>query len=152
MLKELVQFTESALIDKDFKTYGLSPKLGLHIVLKVADNGIELIKDQVPTYDIYSKKVKNLTPIHKKAAAWSQAAWMVSTNKCFDLPSRAIHTCSPFCFGVKRENLEGGVKYKANANNGKTQVYERIDAYFKKAQTVLTDKEESALSNSLLAL
>jgi len=151
MLKEVIQFTEYVLTDKDFKTYSLLPKIGLHIVLKVAENGIEIIKDQIPEYDIYSKKIKTLSPIHKKCAAWSQAAWMVSTNKCFDLPSRAIHTCSPFCLAVKRDNLEGGTKYKANTSAGKSQVYERITAYFTKAQDLLSEEKEMALSNSFKA-
>ena len=145
MLKELIQFTDSVLEDKDFKTYGLSPKLGLHLVLKVDSSGTQLVTSSKPEHTFYSKKIKNLDALQKKCAAWSQAAWMVSTNKCFDLPSRAIHTCSPFCFAVKRENLEGGEKFKTNNSNGKSQVYDRVGAYFAKGLELLDTEEDQQL-------
>ncbi len=148
MIKELVQFTESVLADETFRNLGVAPKEGLHIVLQVEKMEEQtLIADKVE-YAVYSKKTKELSALHEKCAAWSQVAWMVDTNKCFDLPVKAIHSASPFCFALKRENLEGGEKFAENQKTNKSQVYDRINAYFSKATALLDSDEEKNIADA----
>ena len=136
MIKELVQFTQS-LKEHGMNTIGLVPKEGLHIVLS-------LQKENDPASwplngfvaEVYSKKMGKLTPFLQDCAAWAQAAWMVNTNKCFDLPARGIHSCSPYCLAFKRESLKGGAKY----NDAKVKLPERVTAYFAKAADLLDDE------------
>jgi len=137
MIKELIQFTETALADETFRNLSVVPKEGLHIVLQIEKTEEQTLISDKAEYIVYSKKTKELTALHEKCAAWSQVAWMVDTNKCFDLPIKAIHSASPFCFALKREQLEGGEKFAENNRIGKSQVYERINAYFAKASTLL---------------
>lgn len=143
MIQELVNFTYT-LRKEGFLNLGLKPKEGLHIILKsqVEDDIISM--DEEFRY-AFTKK-KNPAPeevaLLTDAAALSQLAWCVNTNKCFDLPIKAIHSCSPYCLALKRENLIGGEKYATNAANGKSQVYDRINAYFAKGYELLADESE----------
>lgn len=149
MIKELVQFTEIALADETFRNLGVAPKEGLHIVLSAERTETQTTIAEKAEFTYYSsKKTKELTPLQEKCAAWSQVAWMVDTNKCFDLPTKAIHSASPFCFALKRENLEGGEKYAENQKDGKTQVYDRINGYFSKASALLDSDEEKIVADA----
>lgn len=148
MIKELVQFTEAVLADETFRNLGVTPKEGLHIVLQVEKAEEQMRIADKAGYAVYSKKTKELTPLHDKCAAWSQVAWMVDTNKCFDLPTKAIHSASPFCFALKRENLEGGEKFAENQKTNKSQVYDRINAYFSKATALLDSDEEKNIADA----
>lgn len=148
MIKEIVQFTEIALADEAFRNLKLTPKKGLHIVLKVEKTDEQTIIKEDAEYAVYSGKTNQLTSLQKKCAVWSKLAWMVDTNKCLDLPVKAIHSASPFCFAVKKENLEGGEKFEANKEKGKSQVYDRIDAYFNKAIDLLDSNDEILIADT----
>lgn len=138
MIQEIVNFTDT-LRQEGFLTLGLKPKEGLHIFLRPKEEEGLISMDEDFRYT-YTKK-KNPTPediaLLAEAAALSQLAWCVNTNKCFDLPIKAIHSCSPYCMALKRENLIGGEKYALNATNEKSQVYERINSYFAKGYELL---------------
>lgn len=139
MIKELSNFITS--LDPEMKSLGIKHKEGLHILLK-----IEKVDGQLSITDtaqsVFTRK-KETSPeditLLKKFATLSQLSWCVNTNKCFDLPIKAIHSCSPYCIAIKRENLTGGEKYKSNT---KTQVYDRISDYFSKAIALLETEEE----------
>lgn len=144
MIKELVNFTDS-LRSEGFLTLGLKPKEGLHILLKnKIEDDTASIDDGVFQYTYTKKKTPSQEDIvlQEHFATLSQLAWCVNTNKCFDLPIKAIHSCSPYCLALKRENLVGGEKYATNATNKKSQVYERINAYFAKGYELLADESE----------
>ena len=149
MIKELTQFTEAALADPFFRNFGVAPREGLHTVLQV-----ERIREQVTIAEkpvfagAYSKKNKEPEEWLERCAAWSQVAWMVDTNKCFDPTVKAIHSASPFCFALKRTNLEGGEQYLDNQAKNKSQVYERINLYFSKAVALLEDEEEQKIAEA----
>lgn len=138
MLKELVNFTDS-LKEQGMANIGVIPKEGLHIVLtlKQEDDRVYWPPDGFVS-EVYSKKMESLTPFLRDCAAWAQAAWMVNTNKCFDLPAKGIHSCSPFCLAFKRESLKGGAKY----TDAKVKLPERVNAYFSKAFELLDDERE----------
>ncbi|QHV96647.1 hypothetical protein [Spirosoma endbachense] len=138
MLKELVQFTQS-LKEQEMNTIGVVPKEGLHVVLTLRkeDNQVYWPPGSFEPY-VYSKKDKTPSEQLQRCAAWAQAAWMVNTNKCFDLPAKGIHSCSPYCLAFKRESLKGGAKY----TDAKTKLPERINAYFAKAIDLLDDESE----------
>lgn len=138
MLKELVTFTDS-LKEQGMANIGVVPKEGLHVVLtlKQEEDRIYWSPDSFVPY-VYSKKDKTVSEPLQKCAAWAQAAWMVNTNKCFDLPAKGIHSCSPFCLAFKRESLKGGAKY----NDAKVKSPERVNAYFAKAFELLDDEAE----------
>lgn len=143
MIKELINFTDS--LDEDFKTLGSSPKEGLHILLKTVfdDSGQMKIDTANIKYELFSKKQKEETSEFLNCCKkLQQNAWCINTNKCFDLPIKAIHTCSPYAVAFKREHLHGGTKY--NANDGeKKQIYERFDTYFSKAFELFENKEDA---------
>lgn len=150
MLKELIQFTEVALADPVFRNLGVAPREGLHLILQVEQTPEQvLIAEELLFSGTYSKKkTKEIDERLECCAAWSQVAWMVDTNKCFDPTVKAIHSASPFCFALKRTNLEGGEQYLDNQAQGKSQVYERINLYFSKAVSLLEDEEEKKIAES----
>ena len=143
MIKELINFTDS--LDDDFKTLGSKPKEGLHIFVDkiVEDSGNTFIDANNFTFEIYSKKSKeDISVFLNKCKLFQQNSWCIDTNKCFDLPTKAIHTCSPFCVAFKREHLKGGEKYLANENGKRSQIYDRFNSYFEKAFALCEDEDE----------
>jgi CRISPR-associated protein Csh1 len=143
MIKELINFT--ACLDEEFKTTGSLPKEGLHILLKteVDDFGKVKIDTTNLKYEIFSKKQKEeVSDFLNHCKKLQQNVWCINTNKCFDLPTKAIHTCSPFAVAFKREHLAEGLKFKTNAGKRK-QIYDRFDTYFKKANELFENKDES---------
>jgi CRISPR-associated protein Csh1 len=143
MIKELINFTDS--LDADFKTLGSKPKEGLHIFLDkiIEDSGNTFIDVNNFTSEIYSKKSKEEISYFLNKCKWfQQNSWCIDTNKCFDLPTKAIHTCSPFCVAFKREHLKGGEKYLENESGKKNQIYDRFNSYFEKAFALFEDEDE----------
>ncbi len=136
MIKEIVQFTNS--LDIEMKAIGMLPKEGLHIMLKYENVDDQLNISKVFEYEWFSKKKSALTPLLKRAASLAQLAWMVNTNKCFDLPAKGIHSCSPYCLAFKRESINGGAKF----NDAKAKLYERVNTYFSKAIELLDEDSE----------
>ncbi|MCB0630315.1 MAG: hypothetical protein KDD15_11300 [Lewinella sp.] len=145
MIRELVEFTEQ--LDVAFKQTGLRPKDGLHVVLTA-------VKDEDGTYRIsedvewrtYSRKGDEMDQLLKNCAAWTKAAWMIGTNKCMDLPQKAIHSASPYCLAFKRTALEGGAAYRKiqtaiTAGKQKEQLYHRVGTYFGHTWQYLPDQE-----------
>src|SRR5579875_3891499 len=141
MIKEIAQFIDR--LDPGFKGLAVRPKEGLHILLKVKEKENDLFIDNTSLEQWAFTRKKDPEPTEmiflKQRASFSQLSWCVNTNKCFDLPIKAIHSCSPYCIAIKRENLTGGEKYKSNS---KTQVYERITSYFTKASNLLDSEIE----------
>lgn len=153
MIKELVQFTTEAMEDPLFRNLGVTPKDGLHIVLQVEKTETETIIGEKPVFsDVFnSKKTKELGDWFLRCTDWWKASTMlgvVDTFKVFDVPSKAVHTVSPFSLGVKRTNLEGGEQYADNQQKGKSQVYDRINAYFAKATALLETAEDKIIADA----
>jgi CRISPR-associated protein Csh1 len=135
MIKELVQFTKS--LDSEIKAIGAKPKDGMHIMLHFQNDGeIHIAEDF--QYEVFSQKKSELTPFLRKAASLAKMSWMVNTNKCFDLPAKGIHSCSPYCLAFKRESIQGGAKF----SDAKTKLYERVNSYFSKALELIEDEAE----------
>src|SRR5690554_7867109 len=106
MIKELVNFSES--LSEDFKAIGKLPKEGLHILLQVKDDGILNLAADSIQYGYFNKKMEEVTPFLKKCLQLQENSWMVDTNKCLDTTTRAIHSCSAYSVGIKKDNLKGG--------------------------------------------
>lgn len=143
MIKELINFTEK--LDKEFKNLGSSPKEGLHIRVRlfVSELGEAILDTSDFKYEQYSRKQKGeVSDFLTQCKLLHQNAWCIDTNKCFDLPTKAIHTCSPFAVAFKREHLEGGTKFKENIGK-KKQIYERFGEYFTKSFDLLENKEDT---------
>ena len=143
MIKELINFTEN--LDEEFKNLGSSPKEGLHIRVRlfISESGEAKIDTSAFEYEQYSKKQKSeVSDFLNQCKLLHQNAWCIDTNKCFDLPTKAIHTCSPFAVGFKREHLNGGAKFKENIGK-KKQIYERFGEYFNRAFDLFDNKEEA---------
>ena len=147
MIKELINFTQN--LDEGFKNLGVSPKEGLHIVLvsRDIDGEVEINTDNYQ-YALFSKKMTEEKELLERCKFLSQNAWCIDTNKCFDLPTKAIHSCSPYLIAFKREHLKGGEKYKKNEKENKKQVHERFAEYFAKANALFPD-EDSKNSNQV---
>ncbi|MBI1183326.1 hypothetical protein GC194_03585 [bacterium] len=142
MIKEIVQFTEN--LEPELKQMGLAPKEGLHVVLKLEITGnVWRINKTKLQSEIYSKKQSEISGYLEQCILWQQNAWMIDTNKCFDAPAKAIHSCSPYCVGFKREHLDGGKKYVANEANKKPQIQDRMSSYFSKALNLLNNEAET---------
>lgn len=141
MIKELVNFTKN--LDEDFKNLGVSPKEGLHIILAIRNsvNASMEIDTEKYQYALYSKKMVGESELLVRCKFLSQNAWCIDTNKCFDLPTKAIHSCSPFLVAFKREHLKGGEKYKINDQKKKKQIDERFVDYFTKAEALILSEE-----------
>jgi len=143
MIKELVNFTQT--LDEEFKNMGSTPKEGLHIRVRfcINESGEAKIDTCNFEYEQYTKKQKGeISEYLSQCKLLHQNAWCIDTNKCFDLPTKAIHTCSPFAVAFKREHLEGGTKFKENIGK-KKQIYERFGEYFNKAFDLFESKEEA---------
>ena len=143
MIKELINFTEN--LDEEFKNLGSSPKEGLHILMKYQtdESGITSMDTMNYEYGFFSKKIKSdASQFLAYCKLLHQNAWCIDTNKCFDLPTKAIHTCSPFAVAFKREHLEGGAKFSENQSKKKKQIYERFNDYFAKAFLLFKEEEE----------
>lgn len=146
MIKEISNFISG--LDQELKSLGIKPKEGLHLLLSIKNiDGILSIPKSAVQFA--STKKKEPTPeeiqLLSKVSSLENAAWCVNTNKCFDLPKKAIHSCSPYCVAIKKENLTGGEKYKRDTTN---QVYKRIDSYFEKAFNLIaedSDKQKAIL-------
>lgn len=146
MIRELINFTKN--LDEDFKNLGSLPKEGLHILLKLktgSDSIVRIDSDNIK-YEQYSKKSKNeVSEFLNQCKLLHQNAWCIDTNKCFDLPTKAIHTCSPYAVAFKREHLKGGIKYIENEKSKKKQIYDRFGEYFAKAFLLLDGSEKSQM-------
>ena len=150
MIKELVNFTKN--LDEGFKNLGVKPREGLHIVIKMKGNEGHLSIDiEDYQHTIFSKKMEEESPLLENCKFLSQNAWCIDTNKCFDLPTKAIHSCSPYLVAFKREHLEGGEKHKENEKKNKTQVNQRFGTYFSKANNLFKTEEEK-LTNQVFEL
>ncbi|MBK7223882.1 MAG: hypothetical protein IPH96_00045 [Saprospiraceae bacterium] len=150
MIKEIINFTKN--LDEDFKNLGVKPREGLHIVLNMVSNEGHLsINANDYQFAIYTKKMDDDSPLLERCKFLSQNAWCIDTNKCFDLPTKAIHSCSPYLVAFKREHLEGGEKYKKNQKEKKTQIHQRFGTYFSKANNLLKSEEEK-LTNQVFEL
>lgn len=143
MINELINFTAN--LDEEFKNLGSTPKEGLHIRMKlfISELGEEKIDTTNFEYEQYSKKQRcEISKFLIQCKLLHQNAWCIDTNKCFDLPTKAIHTCSPFVLAFKREHMEGGAKFKENIGK-KKQIYERFGEYFTKAFNLFENKEDA---------
>jgi CRISPR-associated protein Csh1 len=141
MIKELVNFSKT--LSQDFKKLAIKPREGLHILLDFdSSNGTISINEIPKHFEIYSKKMEEETDFIKECKMKSQNAWCVNTNKCFDLPTKAIHTCSPIMVAFKREHLKGGYKYVENEKKGKTQIKDRFGLYFGKSLELVDESSE----------
>lgn len=142
MIKELINFTDR--LDEEFKNLGSLPKEGLHILInnKLNEAGKVNMDFENFKYEQFSKKQRDEpSEFLNHCKLLHQNAWCIDTNKCFDLPTKAIHTCSPFAVGFKREHLEGGAKFKENEGK-KKQIYERFEDYFNKTFALFENDEE----------
>lgn len=142
MIKELINFTES--LDEEFKNLGSVPKEGLHIRLKYSTDETGTVKIDTANFEfeLFSKKQKNrISDFLSECKLLHQNAWCIDTNKCFDLPTKAIHSCSPFMVAFKKEHLIGGEKYIAN-NKKKKQIYDRFGDYFNKAFDLFENSDD----------
>lgn len=142
MIKELVNFTDS--LDEEFKNLGSLPKEGLHILIDSITNetGEVSVCFDGFIYEQFSKKQKGEpSDFLNTCKLLHQNAWCIDTNKCFDLPTKAIHTCSPFAVGFKKEHLEGGAKFEENEGK-KKQIYDRFGDYFNRAFALFENEDE----------
>lgn len=142
MIQELVNFME--ILPEEFKSLGAKPREGLHIevCLNLDKDGTYRIDTTNFKYELYSKKMEGLSPFLEQCMEREQHGWCIDTNKCFDLPTKAIHSCSPFLVAFKRDHLEGGVKFADNYKKNKKQIYERFSDYFTKALDLLSVDQE----------
>lgn len=112
MIKELVQFVDS--IPEIVKERAVNPKTGLHILLDFDDAG----KGYVVGSERYlGKKHPETSQFLKECAARQETAWMIDTNKCFDLPEKGLHSASPFCIAFKITLLKSDKDNKNRSKN-----------------------------------
>lgn len=152
MIKEIAQFTDKVLMDSAYSNFGVTPKDGLHIVLKVEQTEEQITIAETPAFfALFNAKKSEMTPeLMKCTQRWKYSTMLgtVDTFKVFDVPSKAIHTVSPFCIGLKRTNLEGGEQYALNHSQNKSQVYERIDLYFAKAMPFTEEAQDQKIAEA----
>jgi len=136
MIKEITQFVKD--IPKIVKERAVEPKEGLHLLIHFNEDGRGEIKD----HERYLGKKHGETSDFLKACAVKQeAAWMINTNKCFDLPMKGLHSASPYCIAFKRESWIGGEKYPKDGE--KPNLVERFETYFGKTFEETFELDES---------
>ncbi|WP_160711330.1 hypothetical protein [Chitinophaga solisilvae] len=143
MIRELVNF--AAALDEEFKMLGSLPKEGIHVLLhiKKEDQRVSIDMEHFEYEQFYKSQKEAPSDFLNKCKLFHQNAWCIDTNKCFDLPTKAIHTCSPLAVGFKREHLEGGVKFNENQARSKRQINERFGDYFNRAFELFKSPEEA---------
>lgn len=125
MIKELTQFIQS--VPKLVRERALEPKAGIHILISFDEYGNSSIVD---SERFLGKKHGLISTFLQDCAVRQEAAWMIDTNKCFDLPMKGIHSASPYCLAFKRESWIGGDKYPSDGS--KSNILERLESYFSK--------------------
>ena len=135
MIKELVQFVKD--IPPEVKERAIVPKAGLHILVHFDGDGQGHV---INSERHFGKKHEEPSQFLKDCALKQQSAWMIDTNKCFDLPMKGIHSASPFCVAFKRESWIGGDKYPSEGK--KPNILERLDSYFAKTFEEKYDLDE----------
>lgn len=127
MLQEINNFMNS--LPAELKQAGLKPKEGLHVLLKIQEKeGTHFMDEQSVCRVCLTRKATEFDyPFLQHCAELAQVGWCVNTNKCFDLPAKGLHSCSPYCIALKRESLEGGGKYAKD----KTKIYDRIRGVYR---------------------
>lgn len=138
MLEEINNFM--SVLPAGLKQVGLKPKEGLHVLLRFQekDGTVCLDRNSIARFCLTRKATEFDYPFLQRCAELTQVSWCVNTNKCFDLPAKGIHSCSPYCVALKRESLEGGGKYAKD----KIKIYDRINSYFANALALLNDDAE----------
>lgn len=138
MLQEINNFMNS--LPAEFKQAGLKPKEGLHVLLKIQEKeGTHFMDEKSVCRVCLMRKATEFDySFLQHCAELTQVGWCVNTNKCFDLPAKGLHSCSPYCLALKRESLEGGGKYEKD----KTKIYDRIDSYFANALSYVEEDSE----------
>lgn len=153
MIKEITEFVND--LPPEFKSLGAKPKDGLHILLKVQEDGEDIVIDKYSIeYEYFLKKRKEiLTPYLRKCAMLQELSWTLDFEtkpyyqKCFDLPEKGILTISPFCFSTKKKSFKGGSKYEKD----KRKINERIERYFKNTEKLITNSKEKKYHQVLLS-
>lgn len=125
MIKELTQFIRD--VPDLVRERAVEPKAGLHILIRFDEEGKGAVEN---TERFLGKKHGEASHFLKQCASRQVAGWMIDTNKCFDLPTKGIHSASPYCFAFKRESWKGGEKYPTESN--KADILGRSDTYFEK--------------------
>lgn len=138
----MVNFTNN--LTPDIKKMGVTPKEGLHIILSIKQEDERAYLDlEHFEFDVYQKKMKgDFSPFLKKCTELTKLAWCVNTNKCFDLPLKGIHSCSPYCAAFKRETLDEGDKYVEQVRSKKAVIHDRFSSYFTNAYKLLENEDE----------
>ena len=152
VIKELIQFTDS--LDSELKAVGITPKEGLHVIIKLNSQVNDLNNPPLITKTIYHKNKTELTSLLMRCAAWTNSAWMLDndTNKCIDKKTKAIHSCSPYCLAIKKTNLNNGENYKKRKNEGKSIVYDSLSSYFEEAIKLIRDEDEKLKAEEFFSL
>lgn len=137
MIYELIQFTE-LIPDESISTL-VSPQQGLHVSMQMEtdeDGRIDLdeLNAKIEYYDGKSEPSDFLLWCADRAAL----AWCINTNKCFDLPAKGLHSCSPYVLAMKRESLSGGAKFQKD----KVKITDRFGRYFENALELVEEDAE----------
>ncbi len=142
MIQEISNFMDT--LPPSLKEKGIKPKEGIHALLRLlkSDDGDVYMDSNSLEKVCYTKRATEFDhPFLQRCAYYTQYAWCVNTNKCFDLPAKGIHSCSPYCIGFKKESLEGGGKYASD----KEKIYDRINSYFENAYLFVDEQEKERL-------
>ena len=105
MLQEINNFMNS--LPAELKQAGLKPKEGLHVLLKIQEKeGTHFMDEQSVCRVCLTRKATEFDyPFLQHCAELAQVGWCVNTNKCFDLPAKGLHSCSPYCIALKRRGV-----------------------------------------------
>lgn len=141
MIKELVQFVNE--IPEYVVDMALKPKKGFHTLICFDDAGLGKVMN---VEYFQGEKHGQISSFLKQCASKQEAAWMIDTNKCFDLPTKGIHTANPFCLGFKagmnKADKNNKIKAKELGKITPTTQYKRsiaesivnrLDLYFEKS-------------------
>ncbi len=146
MITELTQFIKD--VPQSVKEKAIKPKVGLHIKMSFSNGQYKIAGRE----RYKGNKHGDISQFLNQCAFLQEHAWMIDTNKCFDLPAKGIHTASPYCVGFKLAMFKGDKnKSKELAKSPPSKEYKkkvatsiagRLDSYFGKCSDPKFDLDE----------
>ncbi len=140
MINQLINFAASIPPEKLKKLN--KPKTGLHIriSIKTEENGRQYLAENEAELSYWNGK-SDIDDFLVWCADKVGISWCINTNKCFDLPAKGLHSCSPYCLAFKRESLLGGTKH----DKDKVKIEDRFQSYFSKSFELLEEEKQHEL-------
>lgn len=155
MIAEISNFIEQ--IPENYFTDGLSPSEGLHIWIKLDENGnlvekkswlVKTVKKKMEYFEIINDSLVK-TDFPNDLILKEYYSGIINQNKGLDIPAKKIHSSSPFIIWFKKENIIDEDK-RDNLKQRFSNYFKNTKEYFEEKDFDQIDKIQSFCENNLL--